>query len=152
MYPLWSETNTSLYSSVFTVPTGKAAILFATGLLPEKVKVCAGEFKTKQTVCVRRLLFDFEPTEFSAYMVEGLPCGAIFDIDKVKAVNIVDDIVRTCGLPWQMTMCRNIALIGVPGTYRLQFNDATAIGEAQVYMELVDANAIPSQIENLFFA
>lgn len=152
MYPLWSETNTSLYSSVFTVPAGKVAILFATGLLPEKVKVCATDFKTKQTVCVRRLLYNFEPQEYAEYMVDGLPCGAIFDISTVKEVNIVDEIVRTCGLPWQMTMCRNVALLGVPGTYRLQLNDATAIGEAQVYIELIDGDKIPVQIENLFFA
>lgn len=152
MYPLWSETNTSLYSGVFTVPTGKVAILFVTGLLGEKVKVCAGEFKTKQAVCVRRLLFNFDTKEFAKYLVQGLPCGAIYDISRVKEVNIVDEPVRTCGLPWQMTMCRNIALLGVPGTYRLKLNDATAIGEAQVYYELVDANKIPHQLENLFFA
>ena len=152
MYPLWSETNTTMFSSVFDVPPGKVAILFASGLKAEKVRVCPGEFKGKQTVCVRRLLYNFEPADYKEYLVDGLPCGAIFDIDNVKAVNIVDELVHTCGLPWQMTVCRNVAVLGLPGTYRLELNDATAVGEAQVYVELVDADKLPPQIEALFFA
>ena len=48
-------------------------------------------------------------------------------------------------------MCCNIGIIGVPGTYRLELNDTTAIGVAQVYAELIQVNKLPVQIKDLFF-
>lgn len=144
-YPLWSDTNKTLYSSIFAVPEKHVCLLFADGLEKYKYRE-ESEIRTEQTVCIRRVLhhYDRPPKNDST-------CDWVFDIKDVRAKKIVDAIVRTCGLPWQLTQCRNIGIIGVPGSYRLELNDSTAIGKAQVYAELFSAKSLPSHVISLFF-
>lgn len=144
---LWPSTNTTLFSSVFTVPQFKVCLLFGTNFKLEKYRADASEFVSPQAVCVRRVLHGFTAPEVSSGS-----CGWVFDIDSVRADMIVDEVVTSCGAPWQLTLCRNIGIIGLPGSYRLELNDATAVGELQVYAELYDANSFPTQIKDLFFA
>lgn len=144
---LWSPTNKSLFSSVFTVPQFKVCLLFGANFKLEKYRVDSSEFASPQAACVRRVLHGFTAPEPSRES-----CGWVFDIDSVRADKIVDEVVTTCGAPWQLTLCRNIGIIGLPGSYRLELNDATAIGELQIYAELYEANSFPSQLKDLFFA
>lgn len=143
---LWEQSNTSLYSSVFNVPPAQVCVLFANGLEPWKVRADAAEVMVPQSVCVRRLLHGFEGIK-----PDKDQCGWIFNMDSVRADKLVDLLVQTCGLSWQLTACRNIGIVGVPGHYRLELNDSTAVGTAQVYAELYDAKSIPLQVQNLFF-
>ena len=78
-------------------------------------------------------------------------CDWIFDIDNTRAEEVVDQIVQTCDGTWTLSACNNLGIIGVPGSYRLELNDPTAIGEAQVYAELIKVSELPPQISNLFF-
>lgn len=148
MNKLWQKNNRTMYSSVFNVPAGYCVTLFATGLLDEKVRQSAEEFTVPQIVCVRRLVHEYEKAQ--TILCEGC-CGYIFDLANVRADTINDGLVSTCGRPWQLDPCRNIGIIGVPGTYRLHINDATAVGVAQVYADWYRASQIPSQVESLFF-
>lgn len=145
--PLWDKTNTTLYSSIFCVPAGQVCVLFASGLEMNKVRTDASELVAPQMVCVRRLLHGYDGI---SPRTDG-QCGWIFDISQVRAEKLVDELVLTCGCAWQLTACRNIGILGVPGHYRLELNDATAIGVAQIYAELYDANSIPLQVQGLFF-
>ena len=144
--PLWDQSNTSLFSSIFNVPPGNVCVLFASGLLLQKVRSTADDIIGPQVVCIRRLLHDYEGLKATPDV-----CGWTFNIDNVHADKIVDMLVQTCGYPWQLTSCRNIGIIGVPGHYRLELNDSTAIGVAQVYAELYDIKSIPLQVQGLFF-
>lgn len=148
MNKLWQKNNNTLYSSIFNVPAGYCVTLFATGLLDEKVRQSAEEFSVPQIVCVRRLVHEYNKNQ-------TIPCdnccSYVFDLAGVSADAINDEIVSSCGRPWQLDPCRNIGIIGVPGTYRLQLNDATAVGVAQVYADWYRASQIPSHVENLFF-
>lgn len=143
---LWSPQNKTLYSSAFSVAPGYVGLLFATGLELYKVRTSASEIVGPQTVCVRRLLFGFD-----GYKPEPDLCGWIFNMDNVQVETLVDSLVHVCGLPWQLTACRNIGIIGVPGNYRLELNDSTAIGTAQVYAEIYNIESIPLQVKDLFF-
>ncbi len=144
--PLWEQSNTSLFSSVFNVPPGQVCILFADGLELWKVRSDASEVVVPQTICVRKMLHSFDGIKPDIDR-----CGWVFSVDSVRTNKIVDSLVQTCGLPWQLTACRNIGIIGVPGHYRLELNDSTAIGTAQVYAELYDTKSIPLQVQSLFF-
>lgn len=144
---LWSPTNKTLFSSVFTVPQFKVCLLFGANFQLEKYRTSASEFVSPQAVCVRRVMHGFVAPDTS---LES--CGWVFDIDSVRADMIVDEVVATCGSPWQLTLCRNIGIIGLPGSYRLELNDSTALGTLQVYAELYEANSFPTQIKDLFFA
>lgn len=146
MYALWKPTNHTAHSSVFFVPPGQCCILYATGLAAERFRTSAEEFVSPQSVCVKRLIHEFKsPT------LINLQCNWIFDIDNTCAEEISDQLVQTNNGVWSLSMCCNIGIIGVPGTYRLELNDTTAIGVAQVYAELIQANKLPVQVKDLFF-
>lgn len=146
MFPLWEPTNYTVFSSVFNVPVGYCCILHATDFKAEKYRDDAATFIGPQVACVKRLVH-----EFKARRVVNLQCDWIFDIDNSRAEEVVDQVVQTCDGTWTLSACNNIGIIGVPGSYRLELNDPTAIGVAQVYAELVKVSELPSQISNLFF-
>lgn len=143
--PLWSDDNFTLFSDVFNVPEGKVCVLFAAGLLRERVKTSTSEFSGKQAVCVRRMLY-------APDIVFGNNATCDWVASSTSASAIADERVQTCGQCWMLTESHNLGIIGVPGIYRLELNDATAIGDAQVYAELLDADSVPSQAEKLFFS
>lgn len=144
--PLWLPTNDTLFSRPFPVPVGKVGILYADGLKEQKYRTSAEDFEGPQAVCVRRLRFKYSPGEKPVGS-----CSMPGDIRNEAVPEEMNMILRTCGNPWQLTKCKNVGIIGLPGSYILELNDATAIREAQVYLELVPARALPDQIANLFF-
>ncbi len=149
MNKLWQPTNNTLNSNVFSVRPGYCAVLFAVGLLEEKVRQSAAEFTTPQTICVRRLVYDYDNIKLTRCT---LCCDDIYDLDATTAKNVGDELVATGGCTWALTPDNNLAIIGVPGVYQLQLNDATAIGVAQVYAEWYPVDSIPAQVANVFFA
>lgn len=147
IHPLWSPLNKTQYSSVFAVFPGQCCVLHAAHLEEWKVRQEAQEILVPQTICVRRLIHEYKDIPR-----EDCPCNWIFDIKAVYAELVDDHPVITCNGPWQLTRCRNLGIIGVPGTYRLELNDVTAIGEAQVYAEIFDLSSFAAQVKDLFFA
>lgn len=145
-FALWSDSNDTKYSSVFMIPPGQSGILYAVGLGPEKLRTAPHEFKVPQILCVNRLLHGYT----LAPLAEG-SCGCVYDLDLVRVDKLVEQAVITCEGVWQLTMCKNIGIIGVPGTYRLELNDVTVIGGVQVYLELFDNSLIPPQVADLYF-
>lgn len=146
--PLYAPTNKTTFSSVFNVPPRQVCILYAQGLAKYKVRAEASEIEVPQQFCVRRLLHDYDGPLHGADPC----CPWIYDVTSIKEETIVDQVVKSCGdRPWNLTRCRNIGIIGVPGTYRLELNDVTAIGNVNVYAELQDVEAIPSQVKELFY-
>lgn len=152
--PLWSESNKTLYSSVFTVPPGKVCVLFAARLQKFKYRENNEDFLSPQTVCIRRLVHDFDANAFSKCATKGdCSCNWVFDLSETFEFVIADEGIQTCKSScWALTEGQNLGVIGIPGTYRLELNDATAIGEAQVYADLYDAKNFPSQVSSLFFS
>ena len=147
--PLWSDSNSTLLSSVFIVPPGRAVLLFASGLLDERVRTSASQFKGPQAVCVERVVFGVDAPAVPASR-DG--CACVVDGSLPSAAMKAFEQVQTCSLPWMLEPCRNIGVIGIPGTYRLRLNDATAIGTAQVFAEWFDFDAIAPQAYGAFFS
>lgn len=142
--PLWSPSNKTMYSDVFNVAPGKACVLFAVRFEREKVRVDNSEFVSPQAVCVRRLIH-------STGLVYNRTATCDWVASATEASEVGDEPVQVCGACWMLTQSNNIRIIGVPGTYRLELNDATAVGIIQVYADIVPANSLPPQIQNLFF-
>lgn len=147
-YPLWASTNQTMFSSVFNVPPGKVCVLFASKLQRDKYRVDNSEFLSPQSVCVRRLVHSFDQVKFTRR--SDCSCDWIFDVDAYSADVVADEIVDT-GCCWTLTRDNNLGIIAVPGTYRLELNDSTAIGEAQVYADLYSAENFPIHAGKLFF-
>ena len=148
--PLWSDANDTLVSSAFYVIPGWSAVLFAAGLLEDKVRKSAAEFKGAQMACVERLIYECESPELVPM------CGVCnqnsYEIRPASAELKALDYVETCSLPWTLEPCRNLGIIGIPGVYRIRLNDATAIGTAQVYVEFYKHESIAPQVYGAYFA
>lgn len=147
---LWIAENRTTLSSVFCVPPRQVCILHAVDFEKYAYRASADEFLVPQVACVRRILYGFDAAAFTSAK-DNQSCNFTFDVTGAKADLISDHVVTTCNGPWQLSMCRNLAIIGVPGNYRLELNDATAVGVANVYAELVNIDAIPLQVKDLFF-
>lgn len=141
---LWPDNNRTMLSDIFTVPEGKAAILMAAGLEGNKVKVSDTEISVLQTFCIHRLILKSDTivrcNAFCNWVVESTPA-------EIEA----EEVVTICNECWTLTDERNLAIIGVPGLYRASLNDATLVGVAQLYAELVALDSIHSGTANLFF-
>lgn len=148
-YPLWSPSNASEVSSLFVVYPGKCVVLSAVGLADTATQTEAS-FRTKQMVCVERLLYEpmKQTTRRSA---DDCGCDWIIDVSARMAIEVSGDAVSVGGCHWTMDSCDNVKIVGLPGTYRLRLNDPTAGGVAQVYAELYDASQIPAQLFGMFF-
>lgn len=142
---LWLSDSHSMNSDIFTVPPGKVCVLCAANLAKEKVRVTNAEFKTCQSVCVYRIVH----TADAVLEQRGSFCNWV--VAAVDVSKVVDEILYTNGCCWELNNANNLRIIGVPGTYRLRLNDATAIGVAQVYADLYDVEQIPNQVSHLFF-
>lgn len=141
---LWSSTNHTMFSDVFSVAPGKVCVLFATGFEYDRVRVDNSEFAAKQSVCVRRI-------KHSHGLVWQRNAVCDWIATPTTAVEVGDELVQVNGCGWTLDKCNNLRIIGVPGTYRLELNDATAIGVLQVYAEQFDAVAFSPSVGHLFF-
>ena len=143
---LWLPTNKTVMSSIFSVADGYSLIIHATGLLDERVRASTDEIKEPQRMCVKRIVHGF-----SGVTRKNLQCSYIYDIDESNATVITDSFVQTCGDSWSLEPCKNLVIIGVPGTYRLELNDITAVGVAQAYTTIMSNSNLPyNNLQHLF--
>lgn len=145
-HPLWSDTNNTLYSSVFCVQPAHVCVLFADGLADWKWRTDS-DVRIPQSIHIRKVLHEYDKQRSK----QDLRPDWIFDIRRVSADKIADACIQTCGEPWSLRKCKNIGIIGVPGSYWLELNDSTAIGVAQVYAEMHSVKNFPVQLSDLFF-
>lgn len=146
-FALWSKDNDTLTSSLIYVPPRKCVLLAAVDFAEFKFSQEAS-FRTKQCVCVERLVYDMLPEQLG---VQRSGCDWVYELTRPLAAEVGVLTVATGGCPWMLDSCDNLRIIGLPGTYRLRLNDSTAIGTAQVFAEQFDYNQIPPQISGLFF-
>lgn len=140
LIPLWSADNHTLYSDMFNIAPGKVCVLTAANLACEKVRTTDLEFIGPQAVCIHRVIHMPE-----AALCKNVTCDWV--IAAARGVMVAEDEIPC----WVLTPSDNIRIIGLPGTYRLELNDATAIGVAQVYAELFDASVVNTSVTHLFF-
>lgn len=146
MIALWQPGNQTMDSAIFRVNPGQAVLLFATGFKPYKYRVSAQEARVPQEVCVNRMLFD--SSDSRALVRCG--CDYVFDTTGIQLETLVDTPVFFNGCGWTLSACNNLRILAVPGYYRLHLNDATAIGDAQVYAEAYSLESLHSS--RLFFS
>lgn len=143
---LWSPDNLTTVSSYFVVAPSRCVLLSAVGLSEYKTQTEAS-FRATQLVCVERTLFDPLPRDFAE---GGCGCDWVFT-ERQMAKESATESVAVDGCSWSLSYCNNNRIVGLPGTYRLRLNDASAIGEVQVYAESFAINQIPPQVSGLFF-
>ena len=156
IFPLWADDNDTQFSSLFYVPPGFSCLLTADGLAMDAYRQSATDIKSAQTVCVRRVLFDFDKNRVldhqSRKNTMRLQCDWIYDISQATANEVSNLQLYSCCEPWSLSKLNNVKVIGIPGTYCLMLNDPTAIGTAQVYAEQISNDSVmPGTFDRLFF-
>lgn len=141
MIPLWLPENETQDSSVFTLTPGKVALLFATGFERYKVRTDSAEARSPQSACLHRLIFECERVPVGA-LAPCSVCDYLFNFTRTVC-NYTDGPVWTGDCVWSLRACDNTKLIGLPGVYYLHLNDETAVGTAQVWIEMYRADQLP---------
>ena len=142
-YALWEPDNLTVESSFFLVPPHKCVLLSAVRFEQFKHREDAS-FRVPQMACVERMLYDYIPPKARCN-------DFVFIQSLVMGEEVASDTVSSGGCYWSLSMCDNMKIVGLPGTYRLRLNDPTAVGTAQVYAELFDYEQIPPQMAGMFF-
>ena len=118
---LFDDASTSEYSRAFIVSPGSVAVLSAWGF-DQYIKT-PDERQPRnipQMAVVQKMAFD------KGIFPDGLACSADSGLITTAAYSYVEDVTQ-CGL-WALSACNNTVVLSLPGTYRLQLNDAAAVG------------------------
>lgn len=144
MIPLWLPSNETQDSSVFKVCPGTVALLVATGFERFRTRTEAKEFESPQLACIHRLIFDYETVAVGALEPRSA-CDYLYEITQTLT-HVTDEVVWNKRCMWSIGGCDNTKIIAVPGTYYLHLNDASAIGQAQVWIDVYKTADMPIEL------
>jgi hypothetical protein len=133
---LFDGSSASGESPLFYVTSGWFGVLTGFGFEPAPVAVASDLPKTMQRACVKLVHLDFEIGRDFA------PCGTLPDVPKALLAGLLEAPAVSRGRAWQLSACDTIALIDVPGIYRLALNDQAAVGAVTVHLKAMTADAM----------
>jgi hypothetical protein len=126
---LFDARSASLTSPTFFVRPGSGVVLSAFGLM-----------ETQQAV-VEKVRYE------DGIMPQG---GACEDLEPPATAVMQAEDVTQCGV-WSLTACQNLAVVTVPGAYRLNLNDPAAMGIVYIEAIGIGADAAALVPHGLFF-
>ena len=147
-FALFDEQSGSLYSPAFYVAPGKAALFQAFGFSSLKREVEPGQAWAKPRVCLRQILYQAPDALPDLWLVDQVL--GVFR-EGLKGQVMAEGPVVTRGCPWSLSACDTMALLDIPGSYRLELNDPESLGEARVYMRALEPEAVPRRSARLYW-
>lgn len=133
---------------MFTISAGEIALFTASGFAAERVRVSASEMVSPQVACLHRIGIDYAEGQ-PLTMEPSSSCDFAVVNSLVQSV-IYDEPVYANGCTVGVSKCKNILLFGLPGTYYFHLNDTTAIGKAQVWLEVLKSKDLPLRLLDSF--
>lgn len=106
---LFNTRSSSPISGVLVVHPGEVVVLSAYNL------------SGLQRAVVQKVKF------VDSYIPSGSACGDVLDVPTTKIAAVED--VTQCGV-WALNPCQNVAVLSIPGAYRLVMDDGYAVGDA----------------------
>lgn len=149
MIPLWQNGNETQDSPIFTIDVGKVAVLFATGFAAKRVRVSETELDGPQFACLRRVIFDCAPGVVVA-LEPCSYCDYLYEQGSLTKSIICDEGVYVNGNALGLSKCNNLMVLGLPGSYYFHLNDTTAIGKAQIWVEMYNIADLPASLITQF--
>jgi hypothetical protein len=130
-YPLFDERSVSQHSLPFRVLPGWLAEFQAFGFTAEPRRIEPDQAYTRPAACLWRVLYKAAPLpDYPEYL-----CGpGIMDLSQHQAEVLDEGAIEVNGCQWSLTACRNLALLDLPGNYRLVLNDPAEAGQVRIYM------------------
>lgn len=119
---LFDDGSTDVTSRAFIIAPGSVGILSAWGFKATKEVLGPNEPRSAQQLAiVQKLAFPY------GAFPDGNACKQSDSPLIVTPDYTYAEDVTQCGL-WTLSSCQNLVAMAVPGTYRLQLNDAGALG------------------------
>lgn len=142
---LFNEKSGSVLSQVFTIAPNEVGVLSAYGLLSRIQNVPPGtNAAVPQAATIQKLAFSG-----GIFPNGDNSCKNDAPLYVDPPYSYAEDVV-ICG-PWKLTSCQNTGVIGLPGSYRLELNDQTAIGEVFISLTRYIKNEVGYIPESLYF-
>lgn len=138
---MWQPTNDTPDSLAFTVRIGETALLVASGFKRLRTCTSATEMQSKQFACLHRLIFEYS-AERPVALEPCTCCDYMYEHSSFSSI-IYDEPVMVNGKFLGLSKCDNTMLLALPGTYYFHLNDTTAIGTAQVWIEIYKTEELP---------
>lgn len=146
MRALWAPWVDSQDSFVFHLRPFQFAYIFATRFEKYKTRASAQELETRQYACLHKVLFEFSCDCTPPFAPAYENCDCIFDVSKVAPTVVEDEVVWIDGCMWRVSQKDNYKILDFPGFYYFHLNDATAVGEAQIYIEIFNKHHKPPTV------
>lgn len=144
LVPLWQSDNHTPDSLVFTLRKREVALLVAKGFARKRTRTTQEEMDSPQFACLHHLIVE-QGEDHSLALEPCTCCDYVYDITATDAI-IYDEPVYLHGHPIGLSKCNNIMLWALPGTYYFHLNDTTAIGTAQVWIDVFKSGELPSNL------
>lgn len=142
LIPMWQPKNDTLDSLVFTLNAGEVALLVATGFDKHRTRTTDSEFTSLQQACLHRLIFECNP--IPSVMLEPCSCcDYMYELTGNKLSVVYDEPVMRNGCFISLSKCNNTMLLALPGSYYFHLNDTTAIGKAQIWIDVFKSDVLP---------
>jgi hypothetical protein len=141
---LFDENSASVMSDLFYVNSGWTGILRAYGFHGLHQEVETGYPRALTMACVNQVQMADFTKRYEA------PCGVFIPADMVDIRIVNEGPVVTDGCNWAVSACHTLALIDIPGVYRLVLNNPSALGSVFVYLQARVSGSM-SRASALFF-
>lgn len=148
LIPMWQPANDTPDSLVFTLRTGEVALLVAEGFARKRTRTTSTEMDSPQFACLHQLIFEYS-NDVALALEPCTCCDYMYDINVTDAT-IHDVPVYLNGHPVGLSKCNNTILWALPGSYYFHLNDTTAIGTAQVWIDVFKAEELPLSMLGAF--
>lgn len=141
LIPMWQPTNNTPDSLVFTLRNNEVAMLIATGFAKKRARTTYSEFDSPQFACLHRLVFEYNPKK-PVVLEPCTCCDYMFEFSDEWST-VYDEPVYVNGCSMGLSKCNNTMVLALPGSYYFHLNDTTAIGKAQVWIEVFKSEELP---------
>lgn len=142
---LFDETSVSTESPLFYVTSGWFGVLTGFGFATTRTTVDPELPKVMQKACVKLVRATYDPE-----VKLDQPCGCFPELPRASLAGIQETLAVSGGRVWSLSACDTIALIDVPGVYRLTLNDPAAVGAVTVLLRAMTADSF-SRPSALYF-
>ena len=142
---LFDEKSVSVESPLFYVSTGWFGVLAGFGFSSVEVVVDPDLPAVPQRACVKLVHATYDPE-----VKLDQPCGVFPTLAVATLAGLLETPAVSGGKIWSLSACDTIALIDVPGIYRLTLNDPAAVGAVTVLLRAMTADSF-SRPSALYF-
>ena len=136
--PLFTETSVAIDSPFFHVFPGDIALIQAFGFMDYKERADKTELQVPQVACLEMLLF-----KEGVIPTRKTNTCPVMDLRQYQTHLLAKETMRMNGCTFEISKCNNTMLLNIPGSYRFVMNDATAIGNARIYLRVFTKEEFP---------